>query len=153
ISRTTGGVYPSSKEDANGGEGLKSSDTTNLEYSYSSIDNNYCLSATSTRAGVPGFSISSEDGAIREGVCQGHTPPITNSIAGHAWTARSIDAQSWSSVAYGGGTFLAAAARTTTDTSLYSTSGNGVSWSTPGSIGTAPAVEPSTIYAGGAFVT
>lgn len=58
--------YPNSKESANGGSGLKASQGTDLEYSYNSGDDSYCV--TATKSGISYF-INSIDKTPKEGVC------------------------------------------------------------------------------------
>lgn len=61
--------YPATEEASNNNQGLPKSATTT--YVYSKIaDNNYCLSAMSSRAGVAGMMITSDNTTPREGVCQ-----------------------------------------------------------------------------------
>jgi uncharacterized protein (TIGR02145 family)/prepilin-type N-terminal cleavage/methylation domain-containing protein len=48
---------------------IKASPGTSFQYT--SDGSHYCLTATSSRAGVPAFNISSESGSIAEGACPG----------------------------------------------------------------------------------
>lgn len=70
------GSYP-----ANGNDLTKSEGTT-FQYTYTALDNSYCLTATSTGT-AKSFFISSTSGIVAEGVCPGHT----SSGAQYAWSA------------------------------------------------------------------
>lgn len=75
IDNTTNGTYPVSAAAANSGQGLKASPGTTYQYTYDPTDNSYCLSATSSRNGVPGYHVDSTDGSIQNGVCSGDISP------------------------------------------------------------------------------
>jgi len=64
---TTTSAYPTSST------GLAKSPNTNYEYSYTATS--FCLTATSTQAGIPAYYISNTVGAPTAGVCPGHTDP------------------------------------------------------------------------------
>jgi prepilin-type N-terminal cleavage/methylation domain-containing protein len=65
--------FPAGKELANGGKGLAASDQTEYEYTYTSANNSYCLTGTSTRKGVKAYYITSDSpDTPKEGVCSGH---------------------------------------------------------------------------------
>jgi prepilin-type N-terminal cleavage/methylation domain-containing protein len=65
LDRMNDGAYPNSKEAANGGDGLRASPDTNLDYTKSGTD--YCLTASSDRAKTS-FHITS-NGTIQDGAC------------------------------------------------------------------------------------
>ncbi len=65
--------YPSSPEDANGGQGLSQSD--GVTFDYTSDGSTYCLTATSSRANIPVYHVSSDTGNIAEGACSGLPAP------------------------------------------------------------------------------
>jgi type IV pilus assembly protein PilE len=67
--------YPETASLANRGKGLPHSEGTS--YQYSSTATTYCLTATSTRKGVPALMISNDNTTPREGVCPGHHGPST----------------------------------------------------------------------------
>jgi len=68
IARVQDGFYPQ-----NDGSSLSRSEGTTLEYS--SDGTTYCVSASSTAAGVISFHLDSTTGVIEEDVCIGHTAP------------------------------------------------------------------------------
>ena len=70
------GTYPISAAAADGGAGLKKSPGTTYQYTYTSGDNSYCITAVSDKAGVAAYHISSTNGSIQDGPCAGHTGPI-----------------------------------------------------------------------------
>ncbi len=71
--KATNDAYPASMALADGGKGLsKSSGTT---FQYTSNGTSFCLSAISSRAGIPFQYISSTNGQIEEGLCPDHIDP------------------------------------------------------------------------------
>lgn len=72
MDNTLNGAFPGSKEDADNGNDLPKSDNATYQYTYTAADNSYCLSITSTKAGVAAYHISSTNGSIEDGVCAGH---------------------------------------------------------------------------------
>ena len=71
------GRYPATMEEADDGNGLKSSQGVTFQYTYNPVDNSYCLSATSSMPGVPAFHVSSANNdKIEEGLCDGHVIPV-----------------------------------------------------------------------------
>ncbi len=75
MDNVNGGSYPATESAANGGAGLRKSLDTTYQYTYSGSDNSYCLTAVSSRQGVPAYNISSGSTLPKEGVCAGHTGP------------------------------------------------------------------------------
>lgn len=149
---TKNGSYPATLEAANDGKGVKSSDSTNLQYSYNSTNNTYCLSATSAKSGVKTFYLSSQAGQVVQGLCAGHAPDGATA-AGLAWTNRPIGSYAWASVAYGNGVFMTISDRGTDQTSVYSaSSNNGQTWSSGVAIGSTPMWVPSIMHDGSKFV-
>lgn len=73
LDRIIKGTYPATATEANDGKGLPASPDSTYEYTLT--DGEYCLSATSPRAGMKAYHISSIVGSIEEGVCAGHTAP------------------------------------------------------------------------------
>ncbi len=69
----TNNSYPASLEEATAAGLLPASSNTTFQYSLS--DGNYCLSATSPKAGDYSYHFSSLVGTIETGVCDGHTAP------------------------------------------------------------------------------
>jgi len=69
---TTNGVFPATESAANGGSGLKKSSYTRYQYSYIAGTNAYCLTATATKPGIPAYMVSSDNQAVRKGICPGH---------------------------------------------------------------------------------
>lgn len=121
------GSYPASKESANSGNGLKSSEGTNFEYSYVAADNSYCLTATSNRTNVPAYRISSANGTIEQGVCPGHLDPSIPDTGAYAWTElTTAGSRTWSSVAMSDdGTKLVASVN---NGYLYTSIDSGATW-------------------------
>lgn len=66
--------YPISAAVANDNKGLPKSERTTYRYTRS-LPTSYCLSAFSSRKGVPAFRVTSTDSTPREGACPGHTAP------------------------------------------------------------------------------
>ncbi|PKL30935.1 hypothetical protein CVV43_04680, partial [Candidatus Saccharibacteria bacterium HGW-Saccharibacteria-1] len=66
LDKANGDLYPTTKENANDGKGLKSSDGTTLDYAYSSGDNSYCLTATKEGRS---YYINSEERVPVQGSC------------------------------------------------------------------------------------
>ncbi len=73
--------YPATVEAADGGKGLTKSDGTTFQYTYTSADNTFCLTATSSRSGVPAFHIADDNGPILDGPCPGHSGPGDHELA------------------------------------------------------------------------
>src|SRR5690606_30132271 len=73
IARVQTGSYPE-----NDGSNLNRSEGTTLEYS--SDGTTYCVSASSTKAGVISFHLDSTVGVIEEGLCGGHTAHVNQGI-------------------------------------------------------------------------
>lgn len=71
IDKASSGVYPDSVANANGSKGLTSSATT--AYQYTSDDDSFCLTATSTKGNTDTYYISSSVTSPTKGLCPGHT--------------------------------------------------------------------------------
>lgn len=69
----TNSSYPADVTAAQAANVLPSSNNTT--YQYTLTDGNYCLSATSTKAGSYAYHFSSLVGTIEAGVCEGHAAP------------------------------------------------------------------------------
>jgi prepilin-type N-terminal cleavage/methylation domain-containing protein len=67
----TSGSYPMTTAQANEGKGLPASSGTS--YQYSSDGTSYCLTATSSTAGIPVYHADSTAGGIKDGPCAGHS--------------------------------------------------------------------------------
>lgn len=76
IDKVQDGHYPAYDSS---GTGIPKSDSTT--YEYTTDGTTYCLSATSTRAGVGAFHISNTSGTVQDGVCGGHTAPGEDNTA------------------------------------------------------------------------
>lgn len=81
LDKTTNDLYPSTKEEANGGKGLKPSTGTTFDYIYSSSSNSYCLTATKEDRS---YYLDSTNRFPRVGTCQ------TGSFA-RTWGGTSAD--------------------------------------------------------------
>lgn len=79
---TYNGTYPSSTTTANEGKGLTQSSGTT--YTYTADSTSYCLMATSSKAGVPTYYISSTSGAVAQGTCAPSSLPAPTGVAA-AW--------------------------------------------------------------------
>lgn len=66
LDKTTEGLYPSTKENANDGKGLKASSGAILDYSYSTSDNGYCLVASNNGRS---YYINSNERTPKPGDC------------------------------------------------------------------------------------
>jgi len=138
------GAYPADAASANGGKGLQSSGTNSLTYTPEAGE--YCLTVASPKTSQT-FYLTSTNQTVRAGSC---------TDAGNTWTARSIPTNSWSKIAFGNGTFLAAGGGSVVSTEsspLGSTSSDGSTWSTTFNIGSGSAVTPFPTYGNGKFVT
>lgn len=60
-------VYPSSSAN------LKTTEGNAFEYTYTATDTSYCLTATSSKKGIPAYMVSSGNKTPREGACPGHS--------------------------------------------------------------------------------
>lgn len=69
----TNGSYPVSSNDANNGAGLQPPAGTQYQYSFNSVSNSYCLTATATRGSKSYAYRVSNQTSIEEGSCSGHT--------------------------------------------------------------------------------
>mgnify|MGYP001189046109 CR=1 FL=1 len=67
LTKVTDGSYPADET------GIAKSPGTAFQYTLSSGE--YCLSASSNKAGTSAFHVSSTAGIIEDGVCSGHTAP------------------------------------------------------------------------------
>ena len=91
---TYNGTYPGNPEAANENKGLtKSSGTT---YSYTTDGTSYCLAATSSRAGVSSYYISSANGTVTQGTCTPSGPPAPTGVSA-TWNGCGY-AVSWNAV-------------------------------------------------------
>ena len=80
IDNSSTGSYPANLTVANNGKGIPASSGTTYQYSLTA-NNNYCLSATSTKAGSTAYHVSSPGGSVESGVCFIHTTLITGLVA------------------------------------------------------------------------
>jgi prepilin-type N-terminal cleavage/methylation domain-containing protein len=89
--RWENGVYPTSKELANGGEGLMTSE--GVVFNYTILGAGYCLTAWSEAAGSS-FHVSSEFEGVQEGEC----PEVYDNFANLEWSERTDLGSGWSDV-------------------------------------------------------
>ena len=75
------GNYPGTDGQTTDGDSLKKSPGTTFQYTPSGNEQDFCLTATSSREGVPAFHVSNTSG-ITEGTCPGHTGPSTGGGGG-----------------------------------------------------------------------
>ena len=79
------GIYPGTDDTTTDGSSnptLTRSPGTTYQYTRTGSGAAYCLTATSTRDGVPAFMITHDNTTPREGTCPGHTGPITGGGGG-----------------------------------------------------------------------
>lgn len=81
IKQAETGTYPGTDGQTTGGGSLNRSAGTTFQYTRSNSGQDYCLTATSSRDGVPAFHISNTTG-IAEGPCSGHSGPSTGAGGG-----------------------------------------------------------------------
>lgn len=67
-------TYPTTQNETNGNKGLPKSKGTTYDYTYNAGLNRYCLMATSDRAGIPTFFITSQNTTPQQGTCTGWNP-------------------------------------------------------------------------------
>lgn len=90
IDNTLTGAFPASVDLANEGHGLAKSAGTSYQYTYNSVANSYCL--TATNAGIS-YYVSSDNNIPTKGACAGHidggAPAIawTQVVAGYSFSA------------------------------------------------------------------
>lgn len=147
------GMYPSSASAADGGKGLAASNDATYEYSSVNDGKAYCLTMTSNRSGIPPYSISSDGAKVQKGVCAGHVEPDTAGNAGIAWEQGSLPAASWRSIAFGNGMFVAAIDGPANSPSVARVSSDGLSWSSPITIGNALTAGTKIVATNGHFMT
>lgn len=126
VDRATGGSYPLNESLVADGNGFTKSPGTS--FLYASSGSEYCLSAISSRSGVPSQYITS-NGDIDTGVCEGHTDPnLTPTTAGQSWTAYTPGNTSYrpTNIAYGNGVFVAI--RSNMRSNIVITSTDGINW-------------------------
>jgi len=74
VESVDGGIYPASAAAVNGGQGLKASSGTVLQYNYDSSSNTYCLSATN---GSLVYRITSNNNVAIQGACPAAPSQVT----------------------------------------------------------------------------
>lgn len=76
-------TYPTSVASANGGQGIRVSGTSSLQYttSGSGASSVFCLSISSTRTSST-YHFSSANGGVKPGYCPGHSGAIVATLAG-----------------------------------------------------------------------
>src|SRR5690606_12171852 len=123
IDRTMLGYYPASETEIASGQGLPDSRNNIFQYEYES-DSFYCLTGTSVRKGVPTYFVSTTKNTPTAGTCPNYVDP--HSSTGDSWTAHPAAEQNeWTSIAFGGGKFVAVSK---TGTHRVMTSTDGKNW-------------------------
>ena len=69
--------YPISENVAISSAGLKTSAGNDIQYAYIAANNNFCMTITSTKAGIPPFRYDSVYRTIYEGACKGQSAVTT----------------------------------------------------------------------------
>src|SRR5690606_39028899 len=117
------GYYPASETEIASGQGLPDSRNNIFQYEYES-DSFYCLTGTSVRKGVPTYFVSTAKNTPTAGTCPNYVDP--HSSTGDSWTAHPAAEQNeWTSIAFGGGKFVAVSK---TGTHRVMTSTDGKNW-------------------------
>ena len=86
LAKVKSGTYQGTDGTTTDGSPLKKSDSTTLQYTRSGSGTAYCLTATSSKSGVPAFMVSSDNTSPREGTCPGHTAPVAGGGGGGGTT-------------------------------------------------------------------
>ena len=79
--------YPASLTAADDGKGVKASKGNTLTYTLIDGGEKYCLSATSSKEGVPSFTVSSEDAVPQQGNCPIPAPIAVTLTQPNSYTA------------------------------------------------------------------
>lgn len=80
---TLKGTYPSSVATANNGKGLDASPGTTYQYTYDSVTNSFCLTATNSNLS---YYTSSSNTSLLKGACSGHVDAAAPGPAPVTWT-------------------------------------------------------------------
>lgn len=75
IAKVKSGTYQGTDGTTTDGSPLQKSDGTTLQYTRSDNGQAFCITATTTKANIPAYTISSDNKTPREGTCSGHTGP------------------------------------------------------------------------------
>ena len=73
IAKVKSGTYQGTDGATTDGSPLQKSDGTTLQYTRSNNGQSFCITATTTKANIPAYTISSDNKTPREGTCSGHT--------------------------------------------------------------------------------
>ena len=75
LAKVESGTYQGTDGATTDGSPLKKSEGTTLQYTRSNSGQSFCITATTTKANIPAYTISSDNKTPREGTCPGHTGP------------------------------------------------------------------------------
>ena len=75
LAKVESGTYQGTDGATTDGSPLQKSDGTTLQYTRSNNGQSFCITATTTKANIPAYTISSDNKTPREGTCSGHTGP------------------------------------------------------------------------------
>ena len=82
LAKVESGTYQGTDGATTDGSPLKKSDGTTLQYTRSNSGQAFCITATSSKANIPAYTISSDNKTPREGICPGHTGPSNGGSGG-----------------------------------------------------------------------
>ena len=82
LAKAESGTYQGTDGTTTDGSPLMKSDGTTLQYTRSNSGQSFCITATTTKANVPAYTISSDNKTPREGTCSGHTGPSNGGSGG-----------------------------------------------------------------------
>ena len=77
LAKVESGTYQGTDGATTDGSPLQKSDGTTFQYTRSNSGQSFCITATTTKANIPAYTISSDNKTPREGTCPGHTGPST----------------------------------------------------------------------------
>ena len=82
LAKVESGTYQGTDGATTDGSPLKKSDGTTLQYTRSNSGQAFCITATSSKANILAYTISSDNKTPREGTCSGHTGPSNGGSGG-----------------------------------------------------------------------
>ena len=82
LAKVESGTYQGTDGATTDGSPLQKSDGTTFQYTRSNNGQAFCITATTTKANIPAYTISSDNKTPREGTCPGHTGPSTGGGGG-----------------------------------------------------------------------
>ena len=83
LAKVESGTYQGTDGTTTDGSPLQKSDGTTFQYTRSNNGQSFCITATTTKANIPAYTISSDNKTPREGTCSGHTGPSNGGSGGN----------------------------------------------------------------------